>query len=352
MIRRVRGHAAVAAAVFLVLVVAIVARRLGGDGGEVQEFVGPSMGTLYTVSVDADVSDDERTRIAAAIDAKLDRVIALMSTYDPDSEISRFNRHESTEPFALSPETMHVLLLAKGISERSRGAFDVTVAPLVDAWGFGPSPVVTPVPDSARLAEILPLVGHEGLVLDPATGTAAKRDPRMRVDPTAIAQGYAAEAVADTLRALGLERVLVDVGGELRAVGRRRDGSAWRVGIERPDGGGGVAGTIALSDEGIDTSGDYRNYFEEDGVRYAHLIDPRNGRAVRVRDSSVTVVHDDTAVADAWATALMVLGPEEGWEVAVSEGLAAVFLTAVQGRIDAKVTPAMGQRFQPMEEGR
>jgi thiamine biosynthesis lipoprotein len=113
-----------------------------------------------------------------------------------------------------------------------------------------------------------------------------------------------------------------------------------------------VAGTIALSDEGIDTSGDYRNYFEEDGVRYAHLIDPRNGRAVRVRNSSVTVVHDDTAVADAWATALMVLGPEEGWEVAVSEGLAAVFLTAVQGRIDAKVTPAMGQRFQPMEEGR
>ena len=143
----------------------------------------------------------------------------------------------------------------------------------------------------------------------------------------------------------------MDVGGELRAVGARRDGRLWRVGIERPDGVEGVAGTIDLSDEGIDTSGDYRNYFEEGGVRYAHLIDPRNGHAVRVRDASVTVVHDDTAMADAWATALMVLGPEEGWEVALTEGLAAVFLTAVEGRVQAKVTPAMAQRFESAEEG-
>ena len=351
MTRRVRGRASVAAAVFLLLIATVVVRRLGDDDGGVHEFVGPSMGTLYTVSVDADLSEGERPHIAAAIEAKLARVTDLMSTYDSDSEISRFNRHESTEPFTLSPETMDVLLMAHEISERSRGAFDVTVGPLVDAWGFGPSPVVAPVPDSAALAALLPLVDYRGLALDQATRTATKGDPRMRVDPTAIAQGYAAEAVADTLRALGLANFLVDVGGELRAVGTRRDGRAWRVGVERPDGvEGSVAGTIDLTDEGIDTSGDYRNYFEEGGVRYAHLIDPRTGQAVRVRDASVTVVHDDTAMADAWATALMVLGPEEGWEVALRAGLAAVFLTAVNGRIETRVTPAMAERFEPAEE--
>jgi thiamine biosynthesis lipoprotein len=242
---------------------------------------------------------------------------------------------------------MDVLSMAREISDRSGGAFDVTVGPLVDAWGFGPSPVVVPVPDPAALAEILPFVGYEGLALDPAAGTAAKRDPRIRIDPTAIAQGYAAESVADTLRALRLDRFLADVGGELRAVGSRRDGRPWRVGVERPDGAGGaVAGTIDLADEGIATSGDYRNYFEEGGVRYAHLIDPRTGQAMHARGAAVTVVHGDAAMADAWATALMVLGPDDGWEIARREGLAAVFLTASGDSIQAKVTPAMAQRFR------
>jgi thiamine biosynthesis lipoprotein len=341
-----RGRVFAGAAV-LALVGALVFRLLGGGSGGVHEFVGPSMGDVYTVSVDAELEDDERAEVAGAIESRLELVTRLMSTYESDSEISRFNRHASEEPFALSAETMQVLVMARRISEGSDGAFDVTVGPLVDAWGFGPSETMNPVPDSAELAEILPLVGYEGLTLDPASGTARKADARIRIDPTAIAQGYAAELVADTLRALGLRSFLVDVGGELRADGTRRDGRAWRVGIERPDGREGVAGTIDLIDEGIDTSGDYRNYFEEEGVRYAHIIDPRTGQAIRVRNSSVTVVHDDTAIADAWATALMVVGPEEGYEVAVREGLAALFLSAVDGEIQWRVTPEMGDRFAP-----
>jgi thiamine biosynthesis lipoprotein len=327
----------------------IVWWRLGGGSTDVHVFSGPSMGSIYTVSVDADLARGERARIAGAIEDRLARVTRLMSTYDPESEVSRFNRHASEEPFALSAETMHVLVMAREVSERSEGAFDVTVGPLVDAWGFGPSADVQPVPDSTTIAGILPLVGYDGLLLDPANGTARKADPALRIDPTAIAQGYAAELVADTLRALGLSSFMVDVGGELRADGTRRDGQAWRVGIERPDGTEGLAGTIDLIDEGIDTSGDYRNYFEEGGVAYAHLIDPRTGQAVRARSSSVTVVHDDTAMADAWATALMVLGPEEGYEVAVREGIEALFLSIVGAEVRWRATPGMSSRFVPAQ---
>jgi thiamine biosynthesis lipoprotein len=333
--------------VLLILAVGgIVWWRLGRGSPDVHVFSGPSMGSLYTVSVDADVTEADRGAIVDAIDARLALVTRLMSTYEPESEVSRFNRHESVEPFALSAETMHVLGMARDVSERSEGAFDVTVGPLVDAWGFGRSPDARPVPDSTALATILVHVGYEGLLLDPSTGTARKADAAVRIDPSAIAQGYAADLVADTLRALGLTSLLVDVGGELRAVGTRRDGRAWRVGIERPDGEG-VAGTIDLIDEGIDTSGDYRNYFEEGGVAHAHLIDPRTGQAIRMRRSSVSVVHDDTALADAWATALMVLGPEEGYEVAQREGLRALFLSVVGGELRWRATPAMGDRFVP-----
>jgi thiamine biosynthesis lipoprotein len=334
----------------LALVGGVVVWRLVQHASEgVHRFTGPSMGSVYEVSVDADLDEEGRERVVAAIEARLDRVTGLMSTYDADSEVSRFNRHESTEPFALSAETIDVLTMARGISERSEGAFDVTVGPLVDLWGFGPSPDVKPVPDSADIAAILPLVDYRRLDVDPRNGTARKADPSMRIDPTAIAQGYAAELIADTLRALGLTTFLVDVGGELSAVGAPRHGPPWRVGVERPDGGPGIAGRITLTDEGIDTSGDYRNYFEENGVAYAHLIDPRTGQAVRVRHASVTVVHDDTAIADAWATALMILGPEEGYRVAVREGLAALFLSAVDGEIRWSATPEMGDRFVPAE---
>jgi thiamine biosynthesis lipoprotein len=342
-----RGRLSGGAVVLLVLLAAIVIRRMGDDSDDAHEFTGLSMGSRYAVTVDADLDEVERARVAGAIEAKLALVTRLMSTYEPESEVSRFNRHASEEPFPLSAETVKVLVMARDISERSEGAFDVTVGPLVDVWGFGPAPEVKPVPDSAALAEILPLVDYEGLHLDPRNGTAQKADAAIRIDPTAIAQGYAAELVADTLRALGLAAFLVDVGGELRAEGTRDDDSGWRVGIERPDGGSGLAGTIDLIDEGIDTSGDYRNYFEEDGVAYAHLIDPRTGQAVRMRRASVTVVHDDTAIADAWATALMVLGPDEGFEIAVREGLAALFLSAADGELVWEATPEMAGRFVP-----
>jgi thiamine biosynthesis lipoprotein len=320
-------------------------RPLAPVGDEVQQFVGPTMGTTFTVSVDADLPEDERQRVQTAIEAGLDRVTRLMSTYEPTSELSLFNAYADTAPFAVDPEVVEVLTLAREVSERSDGAFDVTVAPVVDAWGFGPTDPVGPLPDATRLAELLTYVGYDRLTLDRAAGTVAKADPRVRVDLSAIAQGYASDVVAATLADMGYMSFLVDIGGEIRVSGLRRSGRPWRVGIESPSASVPVWGTVELSaSEGVATSGDYRNWFEEGGVRYAHIIDPHTGRPIPMRGASVTVVHETAALADAWATALCVLGPEAGFEMARREGIAAAFITTGPGGIESRLTPAMSSR--------
>jgi thiamine biosynthesis lipoprotein len=319
-------------------------RPLATDDEAVHEFVGPTMGTTFTVSVDANLSVDERAEVQASIEAGVERVTRLMSTYEPASEVSLFNAHLDTTPFAVDPEVLEVLALAREVSERSDGAFDVTVAPLVDAWGFGPEDPVGSLPDEATVADLLAYVGYDGLALDRVVGTVAKVDRRMRIDVSGIAQGYASDVVAAALTEMGLTNFLVDVGGEIRAHGTRSSGRAWRVGIESPDEAAPLWGTVELADEGMATSGDYRNWFEEGGVRYAHIIDPRTGRPIPVRGANVTVVHESSALADAWATALCVLGPVAGFEVAEREGIAAAFITTGPGGIEARLTPAMSRR--------
>ncbi|MEQ1854985.1 MAG: FAD:protein FMN transferase [Longimicrobiales bacterium] len=319
-------------------------RPLARGDDAVHEFVGPTMGATFAVSIDGDLSSEERERVRAVIDEQLDRVNRLMSTYDPGSEVSRFNQHQSTEPFAVSPEVLVVLEQARAVSERSGGAFDVTVAPLVDAWGFGATDRAGPIPDANQLASLRTRVGYRSLALDAEAGTVSKSDPAIRIDLSGIAQGYAADAVAFALGELGLASYLVDVGGEIRAVGTRRSGRAWRIGVESPDDAVAIWGTAEIRDEGVATSGDYRNWFEEEGVRYAHIIDPRTGQPIRMRGASVTVIHESASLADAWATALCVLGPDEGYELARREGLAAIFITRSERGLGTRITPAMEGR--------
>jgi thiamine biosynthesis lipoprotein len=324
-------------------------RPLAREEREVHEFTGRTMGTTYAVSVDADLSDAQRERIGLLIEERLAHVVSLMSSYDTTSQVSRFNRHASTAPFSLDREVVEVLARAREVSERSGGAFDVTVAPLVDAWGFGATDPAEPLPDGARLADLLAYVGYRGLTIDSAAGTAAKSDPRMRIDVSGIAQGYASDLVAGALGDQGLTDFLVDVGGEIRTAGRRRSGRPWRLGIESPEDGAPVWGLVELGSEGMATSGDYRNWFQVAGVRYAHIIDPRTGRPIEMRGASVTVVHRSAALADAWATALCVLGPDAGFEVARREGLAAAFITTTAAGVDSRLTPAMSERVGASE---
>lgn len=309
------------------------------------ELRGAAMGTTWTVKI-ASPLDGIEAAAAAEVAKRLARVNDLMSTWQAASELSRFNAHESAEPFAIASETAAVFHIANEVSAASGGAFDVTVGPLVDAWGFGAAEAVEP-PSATEIAALRTHVGWKRISLDVSAGTLAKSDPRVRADLSAVAKGYGVDEVARGLEGLGHKNFLVEVGGELRAKGAHLDGRPWRVAIEAPQTSGrSIHRIVVLQDLSMATSGDYRNYVERDAVRFSHTIDPRSGRPIAHRLASVTVLHSDAARADAWATALNVLGLEAGYELAAAHDLAAYFITRSEkapGGFEIQLTPA----FEP-----
>ena len=337
--------------VFLVVLVGLTVWRLGFQESSqaLYEFNGSTMGTTYSVKLAAKELPDEATRrIADAIERRLSTVDRLMSTYDPDSELSRFNRHASTDPFAVSPQTLEVFRVAREVSALTQGAFDVTVGPLVAAWGFGATDRAPAPPPAAELAALRERVGFRRVEIDLASQSVTKAHPETVCDLSAIAKGYGADEVARALVELGHHDFLVEVGGELRAKGQRTEGRPWRVAIEQPQASArSIFVVVELRDASMATSGDYRSYYEQDGRRLSHLIDPRSGHPIAHSLASVTVVHRHAVYADALATGLSVLGPEEGYALSAKQGLAAYFiLREPDGSLRGVATPA----FPPVEQ--
>lgn len=327
--RPITPRVALTLCVLAALLVALSVHRLhcAGAAGPYVAFSGRTMGTTYDVKVArADLSPDEMREIGQAMEQTLERIEGLMSTWRDDSELSRFNAWKTTEPFPIDPETARVFEASLEVSARSHGAFDVTVGPLVQAWGFGPANPVE-VPDDAELEALKARVGFEHLALDPTGPTLTKRRPDVEADLSAVAKGYGVDAVAETLEGLGQTAYLVEIGGEVRARGVRLDGQAFRVAIEEPAlDGRRIHRVVELRDVSMATSGDYRNWIEVNGQRLSHTIDPRTGRPITHALASVTVVHPLAMWADAWATALNVLGPDAGFELASKEKLPAYFI--------------------------
>jgi len=335
---------------FLVVFVALTWWRLRGTTPEFNtlEFSGPTMGTSYSVKVVAGTLTTEETRVVSArIESELDRVNELMSTYRPDSELSRFNQAPGGAPFAVSPETAEVFAVARRVSEHSDGAFDVTVGPLVALWGFGATDRAPQPPTPDELAAAREVVGYRMVTVDTLAHTVTKEKDGTRCDLSAIAKGFGVDRVATGLEELGYERFLVEVGGEIAARGRRADGSPWRVAIEQPDPDRrSVYRVVDLDDAAMATSGDYRNYYQADGVWLSHIIDPRTEHPISHDLASVSVVHDQCMWADAWATALSVLGPDQGMRTAEAEGLAVHFLVRDgHGGFEARASSKFRARF-------
>ncbi|MCG8461365.1 MAG: FAD:protein FMN transferase [Holophagales bacterium] len=296
-------------------------------------FRGSTMGTYYVVKVvrpvEEALDDPAQEDLLGRIEERLEGVNRRMSTYLEESELSRLNAHLSTDPFPLSAATFEVVSAAVELGKLTGGALDPTVGPLVNAYGFGPGvggeAVARPSPE--ELAALRQRVGLHLLELDPPGSRVSKLAPELYVDLSSLAKGYAVDQVANTLVAEGFGSIMVEVGGEVRTAGVNLSGGPWRVGIERPaDGGGDVQRIVSLQGLAMATSGDYRNYREEQGVRISHIIDPRSGRPVDHRLASVTVVDRTCMRADALATALMVMGPEDGLAWAEEQELAALFL--------------------------
>ena len=299
---------------------------------------GPTMGTTYSVKIDDPEVD--RDALGLAINTVLERINDSMSTWRPDSELSRFNQSKSTDWFPVTVELTRVVVAAEAISNASDGAFDVTVGPLVNLWGFGPGGRTVAPPSEQQIARTMPLIGYRMLAVSTIPPALRKQKPGMYVDLSGIAKGYAVDAIAQLLDERNVRDYLVDIGGELRARGTRSDGTPWRVAIERPVPGTRTAQSIVeLRDSAIATSGDYRNYVERDGKRYSHTIDPRTGRPITNALASVSVITDTAMRADAFATAILVLGPEEGYALAERETLAAQLIIKSEDGFEVRSTP-------------
>ncbi len=312
------------------------------SGKEVISFAGKTMGTTYTVKVIPPVSAPEE--VHADITRLLSQVDARMSTYRKDSEISRFNRGANTEWMEVSADTLTVIDEALRVSRLSGGAFDVTVGPLVDLWGFGPNGNAAKVPSAERIREGLASMGYIHLLTRGHPPSIKKDLAGIQVDLSAIAKGYAVDVVAAHLDALDIQNYMVEIGGELKVRGYSPRRTPWTIAIETPDPGRrGIHALIRITDKGLATSGDYRNYFEKNGQRFSHVIDPRTGGPIRHKLASVTVISPSAMHADAVATALMTLGPEEGYKLAEREKLAVFFIVKGPEGFVEKQTPRFGR---------
>jgi len=299
---------------------------------------GATMGTTYTVKLYAAAVDV--VALQTQIGGRLERINALMSTWRADSELSRFNSSREVVWFPVSAETLYVARAAAAISALSDGAFDVTVGPLVNLWGFGPERGKAETPSDASIQQVMQRVGYRQLVIRASPAALRKQRPDLYVDLSAIAKGFAVDELARLLDERDITSYLVEIGGELRAGGLKPDGTAWKVAIEQPLAGErGIQGVVALRNEAIATSGDYRNFVDRGGKRYSHTINPRTGRPVDHGLASVSVITASAMYADGLATAIMVLGPEEGYGLALRESLAAQLIVASADGLRVLATP-------------
>ncbi len=310
-------------------------------------FEGNIFGTFYQVTIMDPLTQGESLELEAGFKAELESVDQAMSTYRDDSELIAFNEAPLEEWQPLSNELIEVLAISQSVAEASHGAFDITVGDLVNLWSFGPGARPEEVPADDILAERLAQVGFDAVEVD-TQNMQARRTRDVFVDLSGVAKGHATDRVAAYLNQQGIEHYLVNLGGDLIARGVRDEDeqTPWRIGIEVPeDGQQRAQHIIPLDSMSVATSGDYRNYFEVNGQRFSHTIDPRTGRPVTHQLASVSVFHPSNAWADAWATALLVVGEQEAMQLAVENNLKVLLLVRDGEQWRSIASPEFGNYF-------
>jgi len=310
---------------------------------------GRTMGTTYIVKYRPAQDTPSLKAMQIEVDALLAEINHTMSTYDQESELSRFNRLRTTDWVPASASLLAVIKAALEIGAQSEGAFDITVGPLVNLWGFGPEFHPDRIPPEADIAAARERSGSDKLTLRETQPAIRKHRPDVFLDLSGIAKGYGVDRVAELMTAHGIEHYMVEIGGEVRVRGLKEQDTPWRIAIEKPlPGERSVQTMLALSDIALATSGDYRNFFEIAGRRYSHAIDPATGWPVDNHLVSVTVLADTSMRADAWATAFQVLGHERGMAIAERLGLPVLFVIERDGQFEERVCCAF-QRYRKQE---
>ena len=308
------------------------------QGPTLERLGGPTMGSNYSIQYVREPGGPAPAQVQAAVETLLQGIDQHYSTYRGDSIVSQFNLLPANQCLTLPSDMLELVALGQHLAEQSEGAFDLTVEPLLDLWGFGPQSRHEQVPDPQALAQARQRVGYRHLRID---GQTLCKDAPVQLDFNSIAAGYAVDLIAERLRAMGVASFVAEVTGELKAVGRKPDGSPWRIALELPREDRQIARqVIPVNGLALSTSGDYRHYFEENGRRYSHTFDARLGRPVEHDLAAVTVLDGSALQADGYSTLLLVLGPERGWDFAVAHDLAAVLVTRVEGGFVSRATPA------------
>lgn len=311
--------------VYLTIVVLISACSSEKTGPQIS---GLSMGTSYSIQWTEDSDTSINDTIEAQIIDRLDHINRLMSTYINDSELSQFNQSRDTGWHAVDVELATLVERALKICHQTSRAFDITVGPLVNLWGFGASDSNFHFPTDTEIKIAMRSIGCHHLQVRLSPPAINKNVADIYVDLSAIAKGYAVDELANILDTHGMQNYMVEIGGEVKAKGIAPHGNAWRIGIETPSTQrSGIEEVLSLSNIAVATSGDYRNYIEHEGKHYSHTIDPRNGYPIKHQLASVTIVHSSAATADAWATAFMVLGANKTLEIANSHNLSGLLIT-------------------------
>lgn len=309
------------------IVLLVLLSMVSGCSGENEpvRLQGKAIGTMYSIvayGFSGSVADLEK-----GVEKVVADVNSAMSLFSPDSELSRFNARHEVDWFPVSQKLAEVVRSAKDVSTLTNGAFDITVAPLVNLWGFGPDKRPDVVPADSDIEKVLGNVGAHFVEMRQEPPALRKLKPKITLDLAAIAKGYCVDAVSNWLESQNVSAFMVEIGGEIRAMGTKPGNVPWRIAVEKPVSTERALQTvISFTDEAMATSGDYRNYFEADGKRYSHIIDPTTGHPITHTLVSVSVMERTCTRADALATGLMVLGPEKGIDLARKENLSAFFI--------------------------
>ncbi|WEK11569.1 MAG: FAD:protein FMN transferase [Candidatus Pseudomonas colombiensis] len=326
-------------------VLAWLAVLLGGcgQGASLEQIGGPTMGSHYSVSYVREAGLAAPGDVQGEVEKILAEVGQQLSTYRSDSLIEVFNRLPANSCQAMPEPVLQLVRVGEGLSRESAGAFDLTVEPLLNLWGFGPQGREEQVPSAAAQAEVHQRVGHGHLRID---GDRLCKDAAVEVDFNSIAAGYAVDRIAARLVQMGIANYLVEATGELKAAGRKPDGAPWRIALEEPRDDRQVAQRIIeLDGYGVSTSGDYRHYFEQGGQRYSHTFDARSGKPVNHALASVTVIHPSALMADGLSTLLLILGPEQGWDYAEKHDIAAFFVIRADTAFVTRSNPPFERLF-------
>ncbi len=332
---------------FIVMSLTLAACKGGSD---ILELSGSTMGTGYSVTALDHDRNVDKAALQKAIDKSLLSVNAQMSNWDTQSEVSRFNALRSTDPMTVSEGLAQVIRVSKEINQASDGQFDITLGPVIETWGFGAKTALHRTePDTAALASAVERAGQtDGLKV---SGTQIRKSsPDTQIYLPSIGKGYGVDQVAAVVRSFGIDDFMVEIGGDIYVSGRNADSVNWQIGIETPDAITRTAYQVAsVSDLGMATSGDYRNYFEQDGNRFSHIIDAQTGRPITHRTASVTVLAENAMLADAWSTALLVLGTKRGLEIANQRDLAVLFIDRKADTNDIGFVSSTSKRFDALQ---